>query len=161
MTGPSSIWVAAAMQLRVIQRLATDPSRPVEHLVTQVADGLQQAIAELRNLAHGIYPPQLAELGLEAALRAAAVECPLPVTITVDLDGRHGLMIDITDTGPRNHPQGPSRRARHHQHDRPYRAVGGTLTVHTGVHLHAHIPTGHGRIVDRDGRSSDLDQPGV
>jgi signal transduction histidine kinase len=171
--------VAAAMQLRVIQRLATDPARPIDQLITQVADGLQQTIGELRNLAHGIYPPQLTELGLEAALRAAAVECPLPVTlhaqavdryppevetnvyfacleamqnavkhagpdaaITIDLDGRHGLTIDITDTG--THTE--TLHAGHGITNMADRigAIGGTLTVHTpphsGVHLHAHIP---------------------
>jgi signal transduction histidine kinase len=200
--------VAAAMQLRVIHRLAGDPGKPVEDLLTQVGDGLHQAIVELRDLAHGIYPAQLTDHGLEAALRAAVLDCPLPVEIharglgrcpadietnayfacveaiqnatkhagsdaavRIDLDGRHGLTIDITDTGPGADPH--TLRAGHGITNITDRiaAIGGTLTIHshtghshagrpalpadtnpstprkTGIHLHAHIPavpTGHG-----------------
>jgi signal transduction histidine kinase len=173
--------VAAAMQVRVIQRLAEDPHTPVRPLLTQVSDGLHQAIVELRDLAHGIYPAQLTDHGLEAALRAAALECPLPIdihardltryppeietnayfvcieaiqnatkhagpdaAILIDLNGRHGLSIDISDTGP-----GASIHTLRAGHgitnvtDR-IAAIGGTLTIttppHTGVHLHADIP---------------------
>jgi signal transduction histidine kinase len=189
--------IAAAVQLRVIHRLIGqpsdrgDPSKPVSDLLTQAGDGLHRAIVELRDLAHGIYPAQLTDHGLEAALRAAVLDCPLPVTIharelrrcpadveanayfacteaiqnatkhagpdasiRIDLDGRHGLTIDITDTGPGADPQ--TLHAGHgiiNITDR-IAAIGGTLTIDshpgkatpagstraTGVHLHAHIP---------------------
>ena len=70
--------VAAAVQLRLIQRLAERP-RPVGPLVAQAGESLQQAIGELRDLSHGIYPPQLTGHGVVPALRAAALSCPLPV----------------------------------------------------------------------------------
>ena len=39
-------------------------------------------IQELRDLAHGIYPPLLADSGLGRALEAAASRSPLPVTVS-------------------------------------------------------------------------------
>jgi signal transduction histidine kinase len=167
--------VAAAMQLRVIQRLADDPIKPVGPLLTQASDGLHRAMVELRDLAHGIYPAQLTDHGLEAALRAAVLDCPLPVdihardltrcpadietnayfacieaiqnatkhagpnaTIRIDLDGRHGLSIDITDTGPGASLQ--TLRAGHGITNITDRiaAIGGTLTIHTQPHTSPH-----------------------
>jgi signal transduction histidine kinase len=40
-----------------------------------------QALAELRDLAHGIYPPLLADLGLPAALTGQARKAPVPVAV--------------------------------------------------------------------------------
>ena len=45
---------------------------------------LQDAVQELRNLAHGIYPPLLMDRGLAEALRAAGNRSPLPVDVEVD-----------------------------------------------------------------------------
>jgi signal transduction histidine kinase len=46
------------------------------------------ALENLRDLARGIYPPLLADLGLAAALNAQAGKSPLPVTVTADGIGR-------------------------------------------------------------------------
>ncbi|MEV0618999.1 histidine kinase [Nonomuraea sp. NPDC050404] len=73
--------VAAAVQSRVAQRLMATQPADVGPLLTQLSEDLREAQAELRDLAHGIYPPQLAESGLEAALRAAARHSPLPAEI--------------------------------------------------------------------------------
>jgi signal transduction histidine kinase len=45
------------------------------------------ALENLRDLARGIYPPLLADLGLAAALGAQASKAPVPVTVTVEADG--------------------------------------------------------------------------
>jgi signal transduction histidine kinase len=171
--------VAAAVQLRLIQRLAERP-RPVGPLVAQAGESLQQAIGELRDLSHGIYPPQLTEHGLVPALRAAALSCPLPVRITAEglgryppevetniyfscieaiqnsvkhagpdaaiaihLDGRHGLSVDITDTGRGADPAAlPAGHGITNIADR-VGAIGGTLTIDTspghGLHIHAEL----------------------
>lgn len=42
---------------------------------------LKEAVAELRSLAHGIYPPLLMEEGLAKALSVAATRAPLPTTV--------------------------------------------------------------------------------
>jgi len=48
------------------------------------------ALENLRDLARGIYPPLLADLGLAAALNAQAGKSPLPVTVDADGVGRFG-----------------------------------------------------------------------
>jgi signal transduction histidine kinase len=46
-------------------------------------------VQELRELAHGIYPPLLAGSGQPEALRAAAARSPLDVTVTSENVGRY------------------------------------------------------------------------
>ncbi|TMR90562.1 sensor histidine kinase [Nonomuraea basaltis] len=87
--------VAAAVQARVAQRLLTTQPEQTGPLLAQLSDDLREAGAELRNLAHGIYPPQLAEYGLEAALRAAARHSPLPTAIQSAGIGRYPPEIEI------------------------------------------------------------------
>jgi signal transduction histidine kinase len=48
------------------------------------------ALENLRDLARGIYPPLLADLGLAAALSAQADKSPVPVTVDADGIGRFG-----------------------------------------------------------------------
>ena len=48
------------------------------------------ALENLRDLARGIYPPLLADLGLAAALGAQASKSPLPVAVEADGIGRFG-----------------------------------------------------------------------
>ncbi|HYN65879.1 MAG TPA: histidine kinase [Ornithinibacter sp.] len=63
-----------------------------------IVDGLQgqieAAIRELRDLAHGIYPPLLGERGLVGALPAAARRTILPCTVDVRSLGRHSPSVE-------------------------------------------------------------------
>ncbi len=72
---------------RVTRLLAKDPDRAAEELVTVRAQ-LQQAIHELRDLAHGIYPALLTERGLSAALPAAGRRTSTPCSVDVGDIGR-------------------------------------------------------------------------
>jgi signal transduction histidine kinase len=81
--------VALAVNLRLARRLAeTDPSASGE-LLDQLAEGLNDAVKELRVLAHGIYPPLLVDRGLEEALRSAAGRAALPTEVTATGLGRY------------------------------------------------------------------------
>ena len=51
-------------------------------LIEELADDGAAAVAELRTLARGVYPPVLRERGLAAALRAFAVTAPVAVRVT-------------------------------------------------------------------------------
>jgi signal transduction histidine kinase len=73
--------VAAAVRLRVAQRLIDRQPERATHLVGELIEEIQGAISELRHLAHGIYPPELTQHGLEHALRAAALRSPRPTTV--------------------------------------------------------------------------------
>lgn len=74
---------ALAIELRLAHDLiATEPSRAADMLEGMNAE-VQQTIQELRDLAHGIYPPLLADGGLGPALGAAALRNPLEVSVDV------------------------------------------------------------------------------
>jgi signal transduction histidine kinase len=59
-------------------------------LLAQSEQAATEALAELRDLAHGIYPPLLADLGLAAALDTQARKSPLPVAVETYGIGRFG-----------------------------------------------------------------------
>jgi len=81
--------VALAVNLRLARRLAnTDPAASAE-LLDQLGEGLNDAVQELRALAHGIYPPLLVDRGLEEALRSAAGRSPIPTDVEAAGLGRY------------------------------------------------------------------------
>jgi signal transduction histidine kinase len=59
-----------------------------DQLLAGAAEELQQALAELRELARGIHPAVLTDRGLPAALEALASRTPLPVELCADLEER-------------------------------------------------------------------------
>jgi signal transduction histidine kinase len=66
-----------------------DPAEAKEMLGELQADA-SGALENLRDLARGIYPPLLADLGLVAALNAQADKSPVAVTVDADGIGRFG-----------------------------------------------------------------------
>ncbi|HEY3608102.1 MAG TPA: histidine kinase [Pseudonocardiaceae bacterium] len=77
--------VTVALTLRLArQRMerGTTPDDELAELLRRSADGLEDALAELRELARGIHPSVLNDLGLLAALRALAARSPQPVELT-------------------------------------------------------------------------------
>ena len=72
--------VALAVNVRLARKLAeTDPEASLE-ILDELGTGLQNAVQEL-GLAHGIYPPLLADRGIEEALRSAAGRAALPAQV--------------------------------------------------------------------------------
>jgi signal transduction histidine kinase len=69
------------------QVLRTDPQRAAE-LLEEARTDAGRALAELRDLVRGIHPPVLADRGLAGGLEAAALLCPVPVQVHVELSGR-------------------------------------------------------------------------
>ncbi len=63
-------------------------------LVNAAHRGAMEAITELRDLAHGIHPPALAE-GLGAALTALAARGDLPADLVLDLPERPSAAIEV------------------------------------------------------------------
>ena len=74
--------VALAVSLRLARDVLTDEPETAAQMLDQLADDLKVTIQELRDLAHGIYPPLLADSGLAKALEAAASRNPLAVRVT-------------------------------------------------------------------------------
>jgi signal transduction histidine kinase len=81
--------VALAIKLRLagttVENL-TEAKQAFGELQTEASE----ALGNLRDLAHGIYPPVLADLGLAAALNAQAAKSAVPVTVDADGVGRFG-----------------------------------------------------------------------
>jgi len=80
--------VSLALDLR-----ATQASLPVQlgelHAqLDRVADGLSQALEELRETSRGIHPAALSQGGLGPALKVLARRCPLPVQADLKLQTR-------------------------------------------------------------------------
>ncbi len=80
--------VALGIKLRLAgMTVDEDPAEAKEMLGELQADATG-ALQNLRDLARGIYPPLLADLGLAAALNAQARKSPVPVTVDADGIGR-------------------------------------------------------------------------
>ena len=73
---------------RLTRALDTDPER-VRSIALGLQGQLEAAIRELRDLAHGIYPPLLEERGLAGALPAASRRTTLPCVVDIDVVHRH------------------------------------------------------------------------
>src|SRR5215468_971243 len=76
--------VALAVNLRLAQEIIADDPAAGTEMLAEMAEDVQVTIRELRGLAHGIYPPLLADAGLPEALRAAAARSPIPVSVNAD-----------------------------------------------------------------------------
>jgi signal transduction histidine kinase len=86
--GAQARLVALGMTLRTAERFMDgDPGR-ARTLITEAREASAAALDELRNLVRGIFPPVLAERGLGDAVRALALDVPLPVEVRVELPRR-------------------------------------------------------------------------
>jgi signal transduction histidine kinase len=78
--------VALAIKLRLAATAADDD--PARHFLGELQADAAAALENLRDLARGIYPPLLADLGLAAALNAQAGKSALPVAVEAGGIGR-------------------------------------------------------------------------
>jgi signal transduction histidine kinase len=88
--------VAMAVKLRMAEELVDDDPPAAVKAIEDLRGALQDTIAELRALAHGIFPPLLASGGLREALPAAAGRSPLLTTVQVDGVGRFPPEVEAT-----------------------------------------------------------------
>ena len=73
--------------------LETDPHEAAT-AIDEAIEELDHALAELRDLAHGIYPAVLESDGLPGALQAAAERSSMPVTVDADGVGRYAQELE-------------------------------------------------------------------
>jgi signal transduction histidine kinase len=79
--------VGVSLALRLAERqLAAEPA--VVGRLAAAREELDEAMAELRELARGLHPAILTDRGLNPALDALAARAPVPVELTVDPNGR-------------------------------------------------------------------------
>jgi signal transduction histidine kinase len=87
--GAQARLVALGMSLGMAeQKLATADPQAARELLAEARTGAGEALRELRDLARGIHPPVLADRGLDAAVRALAAACPVPVMVSTTMPER-------------------------------------------------------------------------
>lgn len=86
--------VALAVNLGLARQLIDDDPLAARELLDESADAVRETVQQLRDLAHGIYPPLLMDAGLGEAVRAASTRSPLAVDVRVDGVGRHAAAIE-------------------------------------------------------------------
>jgi signal transduction histidine kinase len=83
-----------SVKLQLAMALAGPDPEASRDVLAEVHAELDEAKQQLRNLAHGIFPPLLTIGGLHDALPAAAARAPLPVTVDVSGVGRYETEIE-------------------------------------------------------------------
>ena len=78
--------VALAVLVQLARTAGPDRAQP---LLTEASGLVETTIAEIRRLAHGIYPPLLISGGLARALPAVAARAPIPVELNLGDLGRY------------------------------------------------------------------------
>jgi signal transduction histidine kinase len=81
--------VALAIKLRLAGTTVDEDPARAKALLGELQTDTAGALENLRDLARGIYPPMLADLGLAAALGAQARKSPVPVAVEADGIGRY------------------------------------------------------------------------
>jgi signal transduction histidine kinase len=83
--------VALAVLIQLARTAEHDRYQP---LLTEASGLLESGIAEIRRLAHGIYPPLLVSGGLAQALPAVAAHAPVPAQVNLQGLGRYPAAIE-------------------------------------------------------------------
>ena len=86
--------VALAVNVNLARKIADSDPDGAKAMLEQVGHDLREAVQELRNLAHGIYPPLLMDRGLSEALVAAAGRAAIPTTVIADGLGRYPQVVE-------------------------------------------------------------------
>ena len=88
--------VALAVNLRLARELAEPDPVGADELLARLGRDAQDALEQVRALAHGIYPPLLLDSGLEAALCAAAARAAVAVRLEAAGLARYPANIEAT-----------------------------------------------------------------
>jgi signal transduction histidine kinase len=80
--------VALAIKAQLADVTVDEDPAQAKQILGEIKADAAGALENLRDLARGIYPPLLADLGLTAALTAQASKSPLPMTVEADGIGR-------------------------------------------------------------------------
>jgi len=88
--------IGLAVRMRLARDLADSEPEKAMEMLDALGDDVQEALEQLRDLAHGIYPPLLQDRGLAEALTAAAGSAPIRTRIQVDGITRYEPDVEAT-----------------------------------------------------------------
>ena len=92
--GAQQYLVALAVKVGLAKSMmANDPAATTE-ILGELSGDVQETLDELRRLAHGIYPPLLADRGLFEALRSAAERSPVQVSVEANGLSRYAQEVE-------------------------------------------------------------------
>ena len=86
--GAQARLVAMGMTLDAIEQQIESSPHAARALLAEAKASSVQALIELRDLVRGIHPPVLADRGLAEAIRALALDTPIPVRVCAELPSR-------------------------------------------------------------------------
>jgi signal transduction histidine kinase len=92
--GAQARLVALGMNIGFAEQMVRGNPDLALTLLAEARESSGQALSELRALVRGIYPPALAERGLDGAVRALALSLPLPVDVHIELPGRPSAPVE-------------------------------------------------------------------
>jgi signal transduction histidine kinase len=81
--------VALAVNLRLVKDIVVEDPQGAVEMLEELGTAVQDTIQELRELAHGIYPPLLVDSGLAGALRPVVSRSPLDIELSIEDIGRY------------------------------------------------------------------------
>ena len=88
--------IALAVNLRLARQLADSDAPATRALLDDLAAEVQEALDELREIAHGIYPPVLVDRGLVEGLRNAIARAPLGARLETGVVHRYRPEVEAT-----------------------------------------------------------------
>lgn len=94
--GPQQHLVALAVKLRLAEAAVDDDPEAAKAQLVEMRGDVQDTIQHLRELAHELYPPLLADRGLTEALRSVAARAPFPVELAASPESgrRYGAEVE-------------------------------------------------------------------
>lgn len=92
--GAQARLVALGINLRTVEELIATSPDAATALVADCRNTATLALSELRDLVRGIYPPVLADRGLGDAIKALALDCPVPTVTDIQLPGRPPVPVE-------------------------------------------------------------------
>lgn len=97
--GTQARLVAIAMRLALARQAIADSPRDeqfLEGLLRDAHEGAEEAMSELREVIQTVYPPILADRGLDGALTAVTARCPVPTRLRIGDIGRVPAAVETT-----------------------------------------------------------------
>jgi signal transduction histidine kinase len=91
--GAQARLVAVGMSLRAAEQLMPTSPEAALALIGEARETSSRALADLRDLVRGIYPPVLADRGLADAVRSLALDTPISVETDITLSGEPPMPI--------------------------------------------------------------------
>jgi signal transduction histidine kinase len=88
--------VALAVRAKLASQLVDRDPEAAKTALADIGTAIEDTLQELRNLAHGIYPPLLADKGLPAALESAARRATLETRVETKGLGRYAPEAEAT-----------------------------------------------------------------